>query len=78
VSVIFATCVFWNTPGAAFVIPNAASQPLFKLSADGARYEKQALFVFTWLFSVSVPEAIELLLFAVSAWKFANVPLKPK
>ena len=75
---IFAVFVV-GTPGATFVMLNAASQFAFTLSADAAEPEKQVVgFPFAVLFIVSVPEAIELLLFDVSAEKFAKAPLKPK
>ena len=63
-----------GTPGAKFVRLKPASQFEFALSSEAAVPEKQAEAEFTVLFIVSVPDATELLSFAVSAEKFANVP----
>ena len=74
---IFASCVLWSVPGATTVAVNGALQPALTLSAVAALYEKHAV-PLTASPSTSVPEEIELPLFEVSAWKFANVPPTPK
>ena len=68
--------VVFTPPGKTVERFSTFAQFGFTLTRPAA--EKQTVPVFTWSLIVSVPDAIALPLFDVSALKDANVPLKPR